>query len=49
MLKIYKNVYSKLLRAEKNAPLLGRVELYFELLQQLSTETARDEAGAHKV
>ncbi|XP_072246949.1 erythroid differentiation-related factor 1 isoform X1 [Leuresthes tenuis] len=49
MLKIYKNVYSKLLRAEKNAPLLGRVELYFELLQQLSTETGRDEAGAHRV
>ncbi|KAM9727911.1 erythroid differentiation-related factor 1 [Menidia menidia] len=49
MLKIYKNVYSKLLRAEKNAPLLRRVELYIELLQQLSPEAGNEEAGTHKV
>ncbi|MED6293210.1 Erythroid differentiation- factor 1 [Characodon lateralis] len=36
MLKNYKLVYSKLLRAEKDAPLLCRVELYIELLQQLT-------------
>ncbi|XP_047207716.1 erythroid differentiation-related factor 1 isoform X2 [Girardinichthys multiradiatus] len=36
MLKNYKIVYSKLLRAEKDAPLLNRVELYIELLQQLT-------------
>uniref|UniRef100_A0A3P9P637 Erythroid differentiation regulatory factor 1 n=1 Tax=Poecilia reticulata TaxID=8081 RepID=A0A3P9P637_POERE len=36
MLKNYKAVYSKLLRAEKDAPLLSRVELYIELLQQLT-------------
>uniref|UniRef100_A0A3B3VI24 Erythroid differentiation regulatory factor 1 n=1 Tax=Poecilia latipinna TaxID=48699 RepID=A0A3B3VI24_9TELE len=36
MLKNYKAVYSKLLRSEKDAPLLSRVELYIELLQQLT-------------
>uniref|UniRef100_A0A671U9P0 Erythroid differentiation regulatory factor 1 n=1 Tax=Sparus aurata TaxID=8175 RepID=A0A671U9P0_SPAAU len=36
VLKTYKNVYSKLLRAEKNAPLLSRVKLHMELLQQLT-------------
>lgn len=35
MLKTYKSVYSKLLRAEKNAPLVSRIELYMDLLQQL--------------
>lgn len=35
-LKTYKNVYSKLLRAEKKAPLISRVELYMDLLQQLA-------------
>ncbi|KAM3863115.1 erythroid differentiation-related factor 1 [Diretmus argenteus] len=39
LLKLYKNVYSKLLRAEKNAPLLSRVQLYTELLQQLVPQT----------
>lgn len=48
MLKTYKNVYSKLLRAEKNAPLLGRVELYMELLQQLTTDGGSDDTGTHK-
>ncbi|XP_041803305.1 erythroid differentiation-related factor 1 isoform X1 [Chelmon rostratus] len=43
-LKTYKNVYSKLLRAEKNAPLLSRVELHIELLQQLTLLTA---TGTH--
>ncbi|XP_019124816.2 erythroid differentiation-related factor 1 [Larimichthys crocea] len=47
VLKTYKNVYSKLLRAEKNAPLLGRVELHIELLQQLTPQTGSDNAGAH--
>lgn len=47
MLKTYKNVYSKLLRAEKNAPLLSRATLYVELLQQLTPQTASDDTGAH--
>ncbi|KAI3362723.1 hypothetical protein L3Q82_001787 [Scortum barcoo] len=45
LLKTYKNVYSKLLRAEKNAPLLSRVQLYMELLQQLTPQTGSDDAG----
>lgn len=45
MLKTYKNVYSKLLRAEKNTPLDSRVKLFVELLQQLTTQTAGDETG----
>lgn len=48
LLKTYKSVYSKLLRAEKNAPLLSRVELYIELLQQLTPQTGSDDTGAHK-
>lgn len=36
MLKTYKNVYSRLLRAEKKAPLVSRMELYMNLLQQLA-------------
>ncbi|XP_075997852.1 erythroid differentiation-related factor 1 isoform X2 [Genypterus blacodes] len=49
LLKTYKSVYSKLLRAEKNAPLLGRVELYIELLQQLKPHVKNDDdaAGTH--
>lgn len=47
-LKTYKNVYSTLLRAEKSAPLLGRVELYIQLLQQLCPQTAADDAATHK-
>ncbi|XP_017287717.1 erythroid differentiation-related factor 1 isoform X2 [Kryptolebias marmoratus] len=47
-MKIYKNVYSKLLRTEKNAPLLSRVELYIELLQQLTPQTGSDVTGASK-
>ncbi|KAM9365535.1 erythroid differentiation-related factor 1 [Pholidichthys leucotaenia] len=39
LLKTYKSVYSKLLRAEKDAPLLSRVKLYIELLQQLTPQT----------
>lgn len=42
VLKTYKNVYSKLLRAEKNAPLLIRVKLYIELLQQLTPQAGGD-------
>lgn len=45
MLKTYKNVYSKLLRAEKNAPLLSRVKLHMELLQQLAPQTGSDITG----
>lgn len=45
VLKTYKNVYSKLLRAEKNAPLLSRVKLHMELLQQLTPETGSDDTG----
>uniref|UniRef100_A0A1A7WBI4 Chromosome 10 open reading frame 137 n=2 Tax=Iconisemion striatum TaxID=60296 RepID=A0A1A7WBI4_9TELE len=48
MLKTYKSVYSKLLRAEKNAPLLSRVELYIELLQQLTPQTGSDITGTSK-
>ncbi|XP_041866613.1 erythroid differentiation-related factor 1 isoform X2 [Melanotaenia boesemani] len=48
MLKTYKNVYSKLLRAEKNAPLLSRVELYIDLLQQLTTQAGSDGSGTQK-
>uniref|UniRef100_A0A3B4UVS3 Erythroid differentiation regulatory factor 1 n=1 Tax=Seriola dumerili TaxID=41447 RepID=A0A3B4UVS3_SERDU len=47
LLKTYKNVYSKLLRAEKNAPLLSRVRLYIELLQQLTPQTGSDDTGTH--
>uniref|UniRef100_A0A8C3AQT3 Erythroid differentiation regulatory factor 1 n=1 Tax=Cyclopterus lumpus TaxID=8103 RepID=A0A8C3AQT3_CYCLU len=43
LLKTYKNVYSKLLRAEKNAPLLSRVKLHIELLQQLTPQTGSDD------
>uniref|UniRef100_A0A3Q3N0L0 Erythroid differentiation regulatory factor 1 n=1 Tax=Mastacembelus armatus TaxID=205130 RepID=A0A3Q3N0L0_9TELE len=39
LLKTYKNVYSKLLRAEKSTPLISRVQLYMELLQQLAPQT----------
>uniref|UniRef100_A0A8C4DPF8 Erythroid differentiation regulatory factor 1 n=1 Tax=Dicentrarchus labrax TaxID=13489 RepID=A0A8C4DPF8_DICLA len=47
LLKTYKNVYSKLLRAEKNAPLLSRVKLHIELLQQLTSQTGSDDTGTH--
>ncbi|XP_035848012.1 erythroid differentiation-related factor 1 isoform X2 [Sander lucioperca] len=47
LLKTYKNVYSKLLRAEKNAPLHSRVELHIELLQQLTPQTGSDDTGTH--
>ena len=47
LLKTYKNVYSKLLRAEKNAPLLSRVELHIELLQQLTPQTGSEDTGSH--
>ncbi|KAJ4948420.1 hypothetical protein JOQ06_019954 [Pogonophryne albipinna] len=47
LLKTFKNVYSKLLRAEKNAPLLCRIELHIELLQQLKTQTGSGDTGAH--
>ncbi|XP_069548926.1 erythroid differentiation-related factor 1 isoform X1 [Brachyistius frenatus] len=46
LLKTYKNVYSKLLRAEKSAPLVSRVEVYVELLQQLTPQTGSDDAAA---
>lgn len=48
MLKTYKAVYSKLLRAEKETPLISRVELYNELLQQLTSSTGRDNTGTNK-
>ncbi|XP_010776068.1 erythroid differentiation-related factor 1-like, partial [Notothenia coriiceps] len=47
LLKTFKNVYSKLLRAEKNTPLLSRIELHIELLQQLKTQTGSGDTGAH--
>ncbi|KTG32746.1 hypothetical protein cypCar_00037256, partial [Cyprinus carpio] len=42
--KIYKNVYSRFLRAEKSVPLIQRVSLFTELLDQLKTPTGSDEA-----
>ncbi|XP_059375892.1 erythroid differentiation-related factor 1 isoform X1 [Carassius carassius] len=42
--KIYKSVYSRLLRAEKSVPLIQRVSLFMELLDQLKPSTGRDEA-----
>uniref|UniRef100_A0A673MLS8 Erythroid differentiation regulatory factor 1 n=1 Tax=Sinocyclocheilus rhinocerous TaxID=307959 RepID=A0A673MLS8_9TELE len=42
--KIYKNVYSRLLRAEKSVPLIQRVFLFMELLDLLKTPTGSDEA-----
>ncbi|XP_069395249.1 erythroid differentiation-related factor 1 isoform X3 [Paralichthys olivaceus] len=45
LLKTYKNVYSKLLRAEKNAPLLSRVSVYIDLLQQLTPQTGSDDTS----
>uniref|UniRef100_A0A671LG80 Erythroid differentiation-related factor 1-like n=1 Tax=Sinocyclocheilus anshuiensis TaxID=1608454 RepID=A0A671LG80_9TELE len=42
--KIYKNVYSRLLRAEKSIPLIQRVSLFMELLDQLKPPTGSDEA-----
>lgn len=47
-MKNYKNVYSKLLRTEKDTPLLSRVELYIELLQQLTPQTGSDVTGTSK-
>ncbi|XP_037542294.1 erythroid differentiation-related factor 1 [Nematolebias whitei] len=47
-MKNYKHVYSKLLRTEKNTPLLSRVELYIELLQQLTPQTGSDVTGTSK-
>ncbi|KAM4607022.1 erythroid differentiation-related factor 1 isoform 2-T2 [Polymixia lowei] len=46
LLKTYKSVYSKLLRADKSAPLHNRVEVYMELLQQLTPKTGSGD-GAH--
>ncbi|KAK7901194.1 hypothetical protein WMY93_017963 [Mugilogobius chulae] len=46
LLKTYKNVYSKLLRAEKNGPLLERVKFYIELLNQLKAETESNDADS---
>ncbi|XP_056147899.1 erythroid differentiation-related factor 1 [Lampris incognitus] len=45
-LKTYKNVYSKMLRADKNAPLLSRMELYIDLLQQLTPQTGSRDTEA---
>ncbi|XP_057704944.1 erythroid differentiation-related factor 1 isoform X1 [Corythoichthys intestinalis] len=42
LLQSYKNIYSKLLRCDKNTPLLARVYLYTELLQQLTHNTDDD-------
>uniref|UniRef100_A0A8C8DYP1 Erythroid differentiation regulatory factor 1 n=1 Tax=Oryzias sinensis TaxID=183150 RepID=A0A8C8DYP1_9TELE len=41
-LKTYKSVYSKLLRADKSAPLLDRIQLYIELLLHLTPQTGSD-------
>uniref|UniRef100_A0A3P9HZV7 Erythroid differentiation regulatory factor 1 n=1 Tax=Oryzias latipes TaxID=8090 RepID=A0A3P9HZV7_ORYLA len=41
-LKTYKSVYSKLLRADKSAPLPDCIQLYIELLLQLTPQTGSD-------
>ncbi|XP_051578046.1 erythroid differentiation-related factor 1-like isoform X1 [Myxocyprinus asiaticus] len=41
--KVYKNVYSLLLRAEKSVPLIQRVSLFLELLDQLNPSTGSNE------
>ena len=46
LLKTYKSVYSKLLRAEKSAALHARVQLYVDLLQQLSSPPGSEDARA---
>ncbi|XP_041116798.1 erythroid differentiation-related factor 1-like isoform X2 [Polyodon spathula] len=43
--KIYKQVYSVLLRADKTTPLITRVELILDLLDQLSSRTGGRESG----
>uniref|UniRef100_A0A8B9K7C1 Erythroid differentiation regulatory factor 1 n=1 Tax=Astyanax mexicanus TaxID=7994 RepID=A0A8B9K7C1_ASTMX len=43
--KVYKQVYSRLLRAEKNTSLIERIALYLELLDQLSPPAETDEPG----
>ncbi|XP_006630579.2 erythroid differentiation-related factor 1 [Lepisosteus oculatus] len=45
LVKTYKQVYSSLLRADKSAPLLCRVELILELLTQLLPKTEASENG----
>ncbi|XP_077469072.1 erythroid differentiation-related factor 1 [Stigmatopora argus] len=42
LLPRYKNIYSKLLRCDKSTPLLARVHLYTELLQQLAHKADED-------
>ncbi|XP_051503114.1 erythroid differentiation-related factor 1-like isoform X2 [Myxocyprinus asiaticus] len=44
--KVHKNVYSRLLRAEKSVPLIQRVSLFLELLDQLSPPTGSDETSS---
>ncbi|XP_694764.4 erythroid differentiation-related factor 1 isoform X2 [Danio rerio] len=41
--KIYKSVYSRLLRAEKSDPLIQRVSLFLELLDQLNPPSGSEE------
>lgn len=45
LLKTYKGVYSKLLRAQKSAPLRDRILLYIELLQQLASSSSSPAAA----
>ncbi|XP_018605126.1 erythroid differentiation-related factor 1 isoform X3 [Scleropages formosus] len=45
-MKMYKQVYSRLLRAEKTAPLIQRVALYLQLLQQLTPNSGDSTNGA---
>ncbi|XP_061692945.1 erythroid differentiation-related factor 1 [Syngnathoides biaculeatus] len=44
LLQSYKKVYSKLLRCDKNTPLLARLLLYVELLRQLTPDAEDDGA-----
>ncbi|KAL4640951.1 erythroid differentiation-related factor 1 isoform X3 [Arapaima gigas] len=45
-IKLYKQVYSQLLRANKLAPLIERVALYLELLEQLTPKLGDGNNGA---
>ncbi|XP_030632021.1 erythroid differentiation-related factor 1 [Chanos chanos] len=45
LVKLYKQVYSRLLRADKTAPLIERVSLYLELLDELTPQTGTTDSG----
>ncbi|XP_041921399.1 erythroid differentiation-related factor 1 isoform X3 [Alosa sapidissima] len=46
---VYRQVYSSLLRAEKEAPLVERIALYLQLLEQLTGNTHTPQSDTHSV